>query len=283
MTKHKSRRDRSVRRLEQTEIDLSRLNDILDQQRSRLRPLKRQANAAAKHGSVRDEIKALHLWLGGEKLRVLRERQQKASTEHQALTAHVAKNSGELAALNLQLSTLRGEASDVGTALERDTSAVARLETVAERFQRIGLVARERRFSLESRQRGAGERRADLELELAQLEQEIAAARAAEISATELTDRRETVLRQLEDEERSLAEQVQLPAEGVVANLRGDLRSLENAAERDAKESEALTRRRELITERHAEEEGRRRHLDPSHPRDRRRGHGRPACIHGRR
>ena len=256
VTKHKSRRDRSVRRLEQTEIDLSRLNDILDQQRSRLRPLKRQANAAAKHGSVRDEIKALHLWLGGEKLRVLRERQQKASTEHQALTAHVAKNSGELAALNLQLSTLRGEASDVGTALERDTSAVARLETVAERFQRIGLVARERRFSLESRQRGAGERRADLELELAQLEQEIAAARAAEISATELTDRRETVLRQLEDEERSLAEQVQLPAEGVVANLRGDLRSLENAAERDAKESEALTRRRELITERHAEEEG---------------------------
>ena len=38
VTKHKNRRDRSVRRLEQTEIDLSRLNDILDQQRSRLRP-----------------------------------------------------------------------------------------------------------------------------------------------------------------------------------------------------------------------------------------------------
>lgn len=256
VTKHKNRRDRSVRRLEQTEIDLSRLNDILDQQRSRLRPLKRQANAAAKHGSVRADIKALHLWLGGEKLRDLRGRKERASTEHQTLSTRVAKDRGELEALTLQLGTLRGEASEVGTALERDTSAVARLETVAERFQRIGLVARERRFSLESRQRGAGERRADLELELDQLKQDIAAAKAAEGSATELTDRRETVLRQLEDEERSLAEQAQLPAEGVVANLRGDQRSLENAAERDAKESEALARRRELITARFVEEEG---------------------------
>ncbi len=256
VTKHKNRRDRSVRRLEQTEIDLSRLNDILDQQRSRLRPLKRQANAAAKHGSVRDEIKALQLWLGGEKLRRLRERNEKASTEHLALSTRVTNDGGELAALNLELGALRGEASEVGTALERDTSAAARLETVAERFQRIGLVARERRFSLESRQRGAGERRADLELELDQLNLDIAAARAAEGSATELTDRRETVLRQLEDEERSLAEQTQLPAEGVVANLRGDLRSLENAAERDTKESEALTRRRELIEVRFVEEEG---------------------------
>ena len=256
VTKHKNRRDRSVRRLEQTDIDVSRLNDILDQQRSRLRPLKRQANAAARHGSVRDEIKALHLWLGGEKLRALRDRKTRATAEHQALTSQTKREGAELDALNEQLGALRGEASEVGRALERDTSAVARLETVAERFQRIGLVARERRFSLESRQRGAGERRADLELEVAQLEQDIIAARSAEESAAELSERRETILRQLEDEERSLAEQVQLPAEGVVANLRGDLRSLENAAERDSRESEALARRRELIAARLAEEEG---------------------------
>jgi chromosome segregation protein len=255
VTKHKSRRDRSVRRLEQTEIDVARLNDILDQQRSRLRPLKRQANAAARHGSVRAEIKALHLWIGGEKLRKLRDRKAQATVENDELAKRVTDDASELEALEQRLGTLRGEASDVGTALERDTSAVARLETVAERFQRIGMVARERRFSLESKQRGAGERRADLTLELEQLEQEIAAARAAEATARELADRRETALRQLEDEERSLAEQTQLPAEGVVANLRGDLRSLENAAERDTRESEALAKRRELLVARLAEED----------------------------
>ncbi|MDJ0663833.1 MAG: AAA family ATPase, partial [Acidimicrobiia bacterium] len=255
VTKHKNRRDRSVRRLEQTEIDLNRLNDILDQQRSRLRPLKRQANAAARHGQVKADIKALHLWIGGEKLRDLRNRKSNSGSERKALTAQVEQDMVELDDLSDQLGTLRGEASHVSDALERDTSAVARLETVAERFQRIGLVARERRFSLESRQRGAGERRTDLQLELEQLRIDIAAARQAEQSAVELSEQRETALRQLEDEERSLAEQVQLPAEGVVANLRGDLRSLEIAAERDDREASALQSRRQVLMSRLAEEE----------------------------
>lgn len=255
VTKHKNRRDRSVRRLEQTEIDLNRLNDILDQQRSRLRPLKRQANAAERYGSVKQEIKALHLWIGGEKLRNLRERKARATTEHEQLSTRIEVDRAELAALNEQLGTLQGEATEVGRSLEHDTSAAARLETVSERFHRIAMVARERRIALESRQRGAGERKADLELEIAQLEDEINATRAAHDTASGLAEQRETVLRQLEDEERSLAEQVQLPTEGVVANLRGDLRSLENAAERDTHESEALSRRRDVIIARMAEEE----------------------------
>lgn len=255
VTKHKNRRDRSVRRLEQTEIDLARLNDIFDQQKSRLRPLKRQANAAARHGAVKSEIRALRLWIGGEKLRSLRSRKQAATAEHGNLTQRVAKDGAELDALHVQLASLRGEAGDVGRALERDTSAAARLETVAERFRRIGLVARERRFSLESQQQGAGERRQDLELELAELESAIAAAATAERTARDIAERREAALRQLEDEERSLAEQTQLPAEGIVANLRGDLRSLENAAERDATESAELAKRRDFIEARLAEEE----------------------------
>lgn len=255
VTKHKNRRDRSVRRLEQTEIDLARLNDILDQQRSRLRPLRRQANAAARHGAVKAEIKALHLWIGGQKLRALRSRKEAAIVEHGELAERVARDGSELAALDVQLASLRGAAGDVGRALERDTSAVARLETVSERFRRIGLVARERRFSLESQQQGAGERRHDLELELAELQNAIGAAVSAEQTAGDLAERREAALRQLEDEERSLAEQTQLPVEGIVANLRGDLRSLENAADRDAKESAELAKRREFVEARLAEEE----------------------------
>ena len=255
VTKHKNRRDRSVRRLEQTEIDVNRLNDILEQQRSRLRPLKRQANAAARHESVRRDIKALHLWIGGEKLRALRNRKVVATTEQEQIIAGLTRDEEELATITDQLATLQGDATEVGRSLERDTSAAARLETVQERFNRIAMVARERRSALESRQRGAGERRADLELEIEQLEQDIASTRAAEQTAAGLADQRETMLRELEDEERSLAEQVQLPAEGVVANLRGDLRSLENAAERDARELSALSTRREVIVTRMAEEQ----------------------------
>ncbi len=100
VTKHKNRRDRSVRRLEQTEVDVNRLNDILDQQRSRLRPLRRQANAAQRYGSVKAEIKALHLWIGGEKLRALRDRKARATAEQEQLTARLGADRTELAALN---------------------------------------------------------------------------------------------------------------------------------------------------------------------------------------
>ena len=46
VTKHRSRRERAVRRLERTDHDVERLNDILVEKKRALRPLKRQANAA---------------------------------------------------------------------------------------------------------------------------------------------------------------------------------------------------------------------------------------------
>ncbi len=70
-----------MRRLEQTAIDVDRLNDILDQDRRRLRPLKRQANAAERYDSVKAEVLALRLWLGGEELRRIRSRLAAATEE----------------------------------------------------------------------------------------------------------------------------------------------------------------------------------------------------------
>lgn len=254
ITKHRGRRDRSVRRLEQTALDIERLTDILDQERRRLRPLKRQANAAERFDSVRAEVRALRLWLGGEELRRLRHRLSSATTEKAALDARVARDVAELDTLRNGLGALRTAAGEVGRALERDTVAAARLETVAERLNRIGMVARERRLGLQRRLEGAGERRSDLEGEQAYLEGEIAALAGQVAAARSAAERREIELQALEDEERSLAEQIQLPAEGVVANLRGDLRALEVAAERDRREHESLDRRREVVESRLADE-----------------------------
>jgi len=255
ITKHRQRRDRSIRRLEQTDIDVTRLTDILDEQRRHLRPLKRQANAAERHEGVRAEIRALRLWLGGEQLRSLRSRLTADEAEHTTLTEAIAAHGEERRRIVADLSDLRKAAGEVGRALERDTAAAARLETVAERYHRIALVARERRYSFESRRRGAGERRHDLEEESARIAAEIESCIAEERAAATQAERREVALEALEDEERSLAEQVRLPAEAVVATLRGDLRALENAAERDRREAEAVERRREVVAARLAEEQ----------------------------
>ncbi len=247
VTKHRRRRDRALRRLEQTEVDVARLQDILTEQERRMRPLRRQARAAERHGQVKAELRAMRLWLGGRDLRALRDRRAAAVQEQSELAARLAATEQELAALTGSLGEMEEAAGLAGRALERDTAAAARLETTAERLQRVALVARERRIALESRLMGAGERRRDLEDEQRRLAAALEAAVADEAAAERAAAAAEVRLRALEDEERSLSEQAQLPAEGVVATLRGDLRALEAAAERDHVETEAVADRLKVV------------------------------------
>ena len=50
--KHRQRRDRSLRRLEATDVDLARLQDLLAEQQRHMGPLKRQARAADGFGQL---------------------------------------------------------------------------------------------------------------------------------------------------------------------------------------------------------------------------------------
>ena len=254
ITKHRSRRDRAIRRLGATDLDVDRLNDILAEKRRALRPLKRQANAAARHGAVKSEAKALRLWLGGEAIRDLRSRNENATAEQTTLSEALESDGGALEGLLIELTGLRSSAGEAGAALERDTTAAARLETVVERLRRYGLVARERRVGLESRIEGAEDRRDDLSSEEGELATGIDEAMDAELRLGDQAERRAVALQALEDEERALAEQVQLPAEGLVANLRGDLRALENASQRDGRELESIGARRSVVIDRLEEE-----------------------------
>ena len=254
VTKHRSRRDRALRRLERTDHDVERLQDILGEKRKSMRPLKRQANAAARHDSVRDEARALTLWLGGEELRTIRTRLIEAETARvEGSTVRDAADA-ELTSLLASLEGLRNSAGEVGAALTRDTTAAARLETVRERLRTVASVARERRRSIEARLEGADERRDDLEFERTDLQSILTSTVEAERTATESSERSEAALVALEDEFRALAEQAQLPTEGVVANLRGDLRSLETAAQRDTTEAEQIRARLDVVQARIAEE-----------------------------
>lgn len=252
--KHRLRKDRAIRRLERTDADVLRLHDITRELKRQMRPLKRQAEAAGKHDSVRDELKALRLWLGGDELRRLRERSTEATAEQLSFDTTLTSGVDELGQLETSLAKLTDEAGQAGRDLDRDTAAAARLETTAERLRRIAQVAHERARALGSRIEGAGERRHDLESEATRLEKDLVDATADERKANEDVQLRETALRALEDEARSVAEQEAMPAEGALAMARGDMRSLEGAANRDEREIEDITARRQLVAARRREE-----------------------------
>ena len=114
VTKHRGRRDRSVRRLEQTDLDVERLKDILDEQRRRLRPLKRQANAAAQRDSVKAAARAHHLWIGGEMLRSLEARRSVAATGKADFETQLERDIADLESIGANLDDLRRTAGRVG-------------------------------------------------------------------------------------------------------------------------------------------------------------------------
>ncbi|MBV8690239.1 MAG: AAA family ATPase, partial [Actinobacteria bacterium] len=61
--KFRRRREKAQRRLDSTEGNLLRLQDLLREVRRQLKPLERQADAARRHDSLADELRALRLHL----------------------------------------------------------------------------------------------------------------------------------------------------------------------------------------------------------------------------
>ena len=241
--KHRQRKDRSQRRLERTDADVLRLLDILKELKRQLRPLKRQALNAERYDGLRDEIFSLRLFLSGEELRSIADRQGATSQQDTELSAQLAESERDLLLVERSLEPLSLAASEAGTALDRDTAAAAQLETTVERLRSIVQVTAERSRSLSARLKGADERRADLVTESEELDVNLRISVEREEQTAMEQERSERVLSALEEEERSLAEQESMPTEGAVAIVRGDLRALQSAADRDSRERGQITQR----------------------------------------
>ncbi len=243
--KHRTRKDKALRRLERTDGDVLRLHDLLGEISRQMRPLKRQADAAARHDEVASAVHALRLFVGGEDLRSISGRRTEIAAEDAGLESVLSDSEAELSELGAALAILRRSAGEVGEALDRDTAAAAKIETTLERLRRVASVAHERSRAARSRLDGADERKRDLAAEREELGDEAGLIGLRHAEAQRVSDDAERRFRSLEDEERSLADQEGMSTEGAVAVVRGDLRSLDAAETRDAREREALDRRLE--------------------------------------
>ena len=72
--KYRKRKEKAERRLDATEANLLRVQDLLREVRRQLRPLERQADAARRHGELVAELGALRLHLAGREIAGLRQR-----------------------------------------------------------------------------------------------------------------------------------------------------------------------------------------------------------------
>ena len=253
--KHRRRKERAERRLDRTDEDMLRLEDLLGELARQMRPLKRQATAAAKYDGVRAEATALSLYLGGEALRAHDRDLTIATSERSRLEEEAAVDTRLIAELESRLSTLTAQARQVGSELDRDTSAAGLAETTLERIRRIGSVAHERGRAHANRREAVVERAADLQEERAAISSDlvsIAEDVELERGRVEILESR---FRLLEDEERSLATQTSLSPEGALAAVRGELSALESALMRDERERAAVMRRADVLASLRTDEE----------------------------
>src|SRR5688572_23063909 len=122
--KYRRRREKAQRRLDATEGNLLRLQDLLREVRRQLRPLERQADAARRHGQVAADLHALKLHLSGRevaglqgRLKTIAATRAELAQAEGSLRAALSRLDGDIAVAEAALSAQGGE--DLGDAMVR--------------------------------------------------------------------------------------------------------------------------------------------------------------------
>ncbi len=253
--KFRKRKEKAERRLDATEANLLRVQDLLREVRRQLRPLERQAKAAERHGSLIVELNELKTFVAGREIAGLRAKLESlatvkldSSTAEQELKSALAGLDTAVMAIEAQLSA-RG-ASDVSDQL-------VRVEHLRERARGLSAVLVERRRSLE-RDKGqlidAGV--------VANLEADAARFRSELVDVIAELDTFEPAAVELEAEEQAFhaeraqvldavgADQPAAKAASAAAEVRGEARSVKAALERSLGDLRRATSRHESLTER---------------------------------
>ncbi|MGH9299356.1 MAG: AAA family ATPase, partial [Acidimicrobiales bacterium] len=245
--KFRRRRERAERRLEATEANMVRLQDLLREVRRQLRPLERQAEAARRYEAVAGELRTLRLFVAGRELDSLERRRRENEDRHQQLGAEDARLKAELS----RLDELVG-ATESALSLEQSGDLVSGLssaERLHERARGLANLIGERRRRVETALAASGQADivSSLEAEAARLEADLAATARSSLA---LEPEWHQLARQQAglDAERAAFtgdlgapwEPVEAPARTAAASA-GELRRVRDAARADlARDREAL-------------------------------------------
>jgi len=233
--KFRRRREKAQRRLDATEGNLVRLQDLLREVRRQLRPLERQAEAARRHGELVAELGALRVHLAGREVGALRSRLANLARDRAALAGDEAARKEELGRLDAAVLAAEAELSALGGFDLGDT--LVRAESVRERARGLAALLAERRRGIE-RDRGglldAGVV-ATLEAEAARLHaelEEVEAEAAGLVPAAAELEQAEAALAAERAEVEALWGDGLPTSDGRAAELRGEIGALRTALDR---------------------------------------------------
>ena len=253
--KYRKRKEKAERRLEATEANLLRVQDLIREVRRQLRPLERQADAARRHGEIVGELRALRLFLSGREVAALRARLTSLATEKNSSETSEKEIRQRLAALDTEVLAAEADLSARGESGVNDE--LMRVEQLRERARGLAAVITERRRSME---RDQGQLIADdvvaaLEADAAQMRDELVEVERSLAIAMQESDSLavEEDVFERERNEQGLFHTVQgNEASNAAAEVRGELRTLRNTVEQSAGELQKLQARIDALVQRDA-------------------------------
>ena len=145
--KYRKRKERAERRLDGTEANLLRVQDLIREVRRQLRPLERQADAARRHGQIVSELRELRLYLSGREIAGLRTRLLALATEKNESGSKEQEIRRQLAALDTTVMSCEAELSARGDSGVSDE--LVKVEQLRERARGLSAVLAERQRSME--------------------------------------------------------------------------------------------------------------------------------------
>ena len=249
ITGHQAKRTTTLRRLDATQENLGRVQDILAELSPRLSSLKRQAERARERAQVDADLKGLlHQWYGFRWHASLEEMTE-ARHQSEAAGRVTSARRKRLEEVSVQIEALRRSQTSLRESLQRQQKASDERRRQTEELQRDLAVSSERRSQLLARRDELARELAELEKEAAQtalrtenLRGEVERAQLAHTSRQSDVDRLQSHLRQRQQERAGLVERLD--------SLRGEQRKLgERMADRRSRLAQIDEARARLQTD----------------------------------
>ena len=253
--KYRRRREKAERRLEATEGNLIRLQDLLREVRRQRRPLERQADAARRHGALEEELRVLRLHLAGRELVELDAGRRATAAEHVELAATETKLRAHIAGLDVEIAEADAVVAHRGA--EDPSDALLPFEGLRERARGLAAVLAERGRSVERELQSSVDADvvASLEAEAASLAASLAVVEAESTALAPEVEELTAADAALLVDRAALARvwgDVDQPAGAPAAEHRGELMALRQAAAQAAAEQRRLSARHAAACERAA-------------------------------
>ncbi|MHB8078257.1 MAG: chromosome segregation protein SMC [Candidatus Krumholzibacteriia bacterium] len=181
IVKYKSRRREAERKLEQTEADLLRLRDLLDEIGREVRSLARQVGKARRHQRLFKEVRGIDLLLAGRQHHEFGRREEELAAQSGELKTLAEADAGELADLRARIEATRPAVDEREAERRGLEESLHAFEEALQEAERRVLVLEQRMTENERRGHetreaigGAQVRRAEIHGEAALLAQRLA-------------------------------------------------------------------------------------------------------------